>query len=316
LGHSLVLRSRGFLTGSIPRRSAAPGYLRAWLGPVDNSSATLVALTAGLFGLGIWKKLSIFSRPREIRALKRSGIVAVGLAGVVVAYFAFYPTTSYRFRITLNIDTPQGLKSGSSVMEVRTWRYPAWMTLGNNTGESILKGEAVFVDLGPGEDGKPRNIVALMALGPLGKGHEFYLLPGIVFEPLWQQKQSSPEFRAPSSELPKLPVGTKAELRGDLIPTLVTFSNVNDPKTVRAVPPDNFGEILGKGISFRDAQIEIVASGAWPFSLVGLGGEPLTRGIEQKLPAFRQLLAEDKVFRTEKAGDPFRVNSGYLQRGF
>jgi hypothetical protein len=248
--------------------------------------------------------------------MKRIAIITGTILAVIACYLAMYPTTSYRFRIKLNVDTPQGLKSASSVMEVRTWRYPAWMTLGNNTGESDLKGEAVFVDLGTGDDGKPRNVVALMALGPLGKGHEFYLLPGIVFEPLWQQKQSSPQFRAPSSELPKLPVGTKAELRGDLIPTLVTFSNINDPKTVRAVPPDNFGEILGKGISLRDAQIEIVASGAWPFSLVDLGGEPLTRGVENKLPPLRQLIAEDKVFRTEKAGDPFRVNSGYLQRGF
>ena len=209
-------------------------------------------------------------------------IVVVVLVGFIV-YSVMYPSTSYRFRITLNVDTPQGLKSGSSVMEVRDRRYPAWTTLGNNTGESSLKGEAVFVDLGLGADVKPRNVVALLTLGPRGEDVDFYLLPGKVFEPLWKKKFGTPEFRGTSWELAKLPPGTHAELRGNLIPTLVTFADLNDPKTARAVRPNEFAQAFGQGVALRDVGIEIVSAGTWPLTLLGLGGDPVTHGIEKNL---------------------------------
>lgn len=216
-------------------------------------------------------------------SMKWAVIIAVAIVGLIVAYSFAYPTTSYRFRITLNVDTPEGLKTGSSVLQVRTRRYPAWTTLGNNTGQSTLAGEAVFVDLGPGSDGKLRNVIALLSLGPQGENIDFYLLPGLVFEPLYKQKMSSPGFRGALWELPKLPAGTSAALRGDQLPTLVTFADLNNPQTARAVRPDEFSQVLGEGITFRNATIEIVSAGAWPFSIVGLGGEPISRGIERKL---------------------------------
>jgi len=212
--------------------------------------------------------------------MKRLGIT-VALA--IIAYFVVYPTTSYRFRITLNVDTPQGLKTGSSVMEVRTWRYPAWVTLGNNNGESFLKGEAVFVDLGPGADGKSQNVIAMLVLGSRGENVDFYLLPGMAFEPLWKQKFGTSQFRGTSWELPQLPPGTNADLRDDLVPTLVTFTDLNDPKTAGEVQPDNFEQTFGKGVKLRNVKIEIVSAGTWPLSLLGLSGESLTTGIEKKL---------------------------------
>jgi hypothetical protein len=248
--------------------------------------------------------------------MKRIAVIAGVILAVIVCYLAMYPTTSYRFRITLNVDTPQGLKSGSSVMEVRTWRYPAWLTLGNNTGESSLKGEAVFVDLGPDTGGKPRNVIAVLASGPRGENVDFYLLPGRVFEPLWAQKPDSLQFRAPSSELPKLPAGTNAELRGTLIPTLVTFIDLNDPKTADVIQPGDFEQTFGKGVMLRDVKIEIVPAGTWPLTVLGFSGEPLTRVIATKLPSLKQLLVEDKIFSIERAGDPFRVRSGHFQSGF
>lgn len=198
-------------------------------------------------------------------------------------YSLSYPTTSYRFKITLSVETPEGLKSGSSVMEVRTRRYPAWTTLGQSTGDSHLTGQAVFVDLGPTRDGKPQNLVALLTLGARGENPNLHFLPGEAFEPLWKQRQASPGFRGASSELPKLPPGTKAELRGKLIPTLVTFEDMNDPKTARVVQPDGFTKVFGAGVTLQSATIEIVPAGTWPLTLLGVGGEPVTQGIERKL---------------------------------
>lgn len=213
--------------------------------------------------------------------MKWLGVIAALTAGLFVAYSVFYPTTTYRFRITLNVDTPQGLRSGSSVMEVRNRSYPAWTTLGNNSGQSSLKGEAVFVDLGAGADGKPRNLIALLTLGLRGENPNLYFLPGMAFEPLWKQARGA---GGALWEVPKLPLGTRAELRGDLIPTLMTFTNLDDPATARAVRPDNFSQTFGEGFALRSATIEMVSAGTWPLTLLGMTGEPVTTGIEKKLP--------------------------------
>lgn len=140
------------------------------------------------------------------------------------------------------------------------------------------------MDLGPGADGKPRNVTALLALGPRGENVDFYLLPDSAFRPLWQQKVSSPDFRGSSWELPRLPAGTSVELRGELIPTLMTFADINDANTGRAVSPHELSQLFGNGVTFRDARIEIVSAGTWPLTIFGLSGEPISRGIERKLP--------------------------------
>jgi hypothetical protein len=251
--------------------------------------------------------------------MKWLGIIAVSIAGLVAAYSVLYPTTSYRFKITLNVDTPQGLKSGSSVMEVRDWRYPAWTTLGNNTGQSSLTGEAVFLDLGPSAEGKPRNLIALLSRGANAENIDFYLLPGSAFEALWKQKVNSPDFRGSSWELPKLPIGTSAELRGDLVPTLVTFANLDDPTTARAVRPDDFPQSFGKSVTLRDVKIEIVPAGTWPLTLLGIGGEPLTHEIERKLPWWNKPLPwlrqiGDGVY-VDTRRDGLRLNKEHFKRG-
>jgi hypothetical protein len=216
----------------------------------------------------------------------RWGPIAIAgmVVGAFVAYSLAYPTTSYRFRITLNVDTPNGLKTGSSVMEVRTRRYPAWTTLGQSNSTSRLTGDAIFLDLGPDAQGETRNVVSLLTSGPRGELVSFDMFVSRAFAPWWRPAQKSDNFRGAQWELSKLPVGTAVDLQGDLLPTLISFARLNDPKTARAVHPGDFPRVFGQGITFRDARLEIVPAGIWPFRLLGLGGEPVTRGIENKLP--------------------------------
>jgi hypothetical protein len=240
--------------------------------------------------------------------MRRFTIAALVLLAIAGAYSLSYPTTTYRFRITINVDTPQGPRSGSSVMEVRHRRYPAWTTLGNSTGESSLKGEAVFVDLGAGADGKPRNLIALLAHGPRAENIDFYLLPGRVFEPLWKQKSATTAFRVPSTELSLLPVGTKAELVGSQIPTLVTFTDLNDPKTAQVVPPYELSKLFGSGVQLRSATIEMVPAGIWPLTLLGLSGDPVTQGIEKNLSWVARLRSEGLGDRIRTYPEQFTIN--------
>jgi hypothetical protein len=75
---------------------------------------------------------------------------------------------------------------------------------------------------------------------------------------------------------------------GALIPVLVTFSDPGDPATARAVPPDGVEAALGKGFRLHGISAEGVPNGLWPLDFGGPLGEPVTRGIEAKLPWLKQ----------------------------
>jgi hypothetical protein len=61
------------------------------------------------------------------------------------------------------------------------------------------------------------------------------------------------------------------KLAPDNLPDLVTFADVNDPNSVIEVDPNDLQATLGPGISWNEITIEVV-------------DEPITKGIEQKLP--------------------------------
>ena len=73
-------------------------------------------------------------------------------------------------------------------------------------------------------------------------------------------------------------------MTGELLPVLVTFTDLSDPATAHAVQPDDLEAALGKGFHLRGVSAEVVPNGLWPLDFGGPLGEPVTRGIETKLP--------------------------------
>jgi hypothetical protein len=209
---------------------------------------------------------------------------------------------TYRFRLSLAVTTPDGERTASSVLEV-TYRWVPTLGAGLSAGYS-LKGEAVFLDLG-----QSRNIVMLLAHGPTGDG---------VDAMAW----------LPTSALLGLPAGWSAaeglarggktlagstELKPPLIPTIVSFSDLNDPKTARVITPEDYGYLFGPGTRFKGVTLEMVPVGWWPFNLIGDTGTPVTRGIEAKMPALMAQLRElDKSLQLVHPNDPLKVRSGHL----
>ena len=188
------------------------------------------------------------------------GVVVV-LAGLYVAYTLKYPTYSYRYRITVEVETADGVKRGSSVLQTKLVQFPYWFTLGNNTYLVQVKGEAVFVDLGNG-----RNLVALLALGPgaedgrasLFAPRSFFQIKNDVYPELtWTRELST--------------MTGRREYAGDKRPTLVTFGDLNDPATVREVPFNTPASVLGDDVRSVQAWIELTK-------------DPVTSGLEKKLP--------------------------------
>ncbi|PZO01319.1 MAG: hypothetical protein DCF30_07565 [Hyphomicrobiales bacterium] len=185
-----------------------------------------------------------------------------------------WPSYEHRFRISIAVDTPEGLKQHSSVWSVtcsEPIRTGGW---GVMTGRCTTRGEAVFVDLGQG-----RNLIGLMARGALGDEVDVHDIAAVAFD-----RQGVPKNR---SWYPFAPTWSGVrELRGNNIPTLATFSDLNEPGTGRVVPATDAGFASAFGPDYRLASValEAVPVGLWPFNLIGLWGTPLTHGIEQRVP--------------------------------
>jgi len=184
-------------------------------------------------------------------------------------YKLFYPDYTYRYRLTVEIDTPDGVKSGSSVIEVHTIQWPKWLKglFAGNYSQSFVKGEAVFVDLGDG-----KNVVALLARGPEARLYGMSRLAQRAFFSFPRESFMTPDNTKKLASM----LGEDKDLNGELIPTLISLSNVNDSKTAKVVYANELSKFngsktsilvnkvavdnmatLGKGVSFKRAYISI-----------------------------------------------------------
>ena len=71
---------------------------------------------------------------------------------------------------------------------------------------------------------------------------------------------------------------------GALIPVLVTFADPTDPASARLVKSDDLEAAFGKGFRLHAVTAEVLPNGLWPLDFGGVLGEPVTRGIEARLP--------------------------------
>jgi hypothetical protein len=196
------------------------------------------------------------------------------------------PSYQTRFRLTVEIDTPEGVKSGSSVIEInyrddtKTWAPVTAQRL-----QVSMKGEAVFVDLGAG-----KHVIALLAAGPTAQG-DLDEIVRISFGSLPLEEYGRYQSMG-SREVP--PAGH---------PTLVTFADLADPasakvvyatgRDVRLIPTapgstsgsykdfgpltiDRFAETFGPGYALKGVFIQMTT-------------DPITRGIEGKVIGLKNI---------------------------
>jgi hypothetical protein len=184
-------------------------------------------------------------------------IVVAVVVGLCIAFAFAFPTYTHRYRLTVEIDTPEGVRRGSSVIEIKRKDY-RWLLLVPGRYEFSVRGEAVFVDL----DGR-RNVIALMAHGPRGENVD--QMTSLAIEaygyPKWDEAAWAGRAKMQGS----------VELKPPLVPTLVTFSDINDPKSARVVLPGEVEQVLGPGARFKAAWINMTS-------------DPVTQEIERKLP--------------------------------
>lgn len=190
-------------------------------------------------------------------------LVGVPLA-LVAAIFLYwqiaYPTHTYRFRMTMEVETPEGLKSGSSVYEVRAKNVPKLLP-DMHSRDWWVRGEAAAIDLPGGH--------TLFAL--LKTSAHFDDMMGLSMNTL------HPDFRGARYDV----VGTAKALKNGQYPgpaevapadypMLVTFTDIADPTSVVRVDPGDLAASFGEGVRLRRITVEVT-------------DDPVTTGIEKRL---------------------------------
>jgi hypothetical protein len=171
---------------------------------------------------------------------------------------------SYRYKLTLAVNTPGGVKRGSSVGEVVSYevKFPERGIMHK------LRGEALYLDLGPGT----RPLIALLTskLHPHGESAP-WTRSGGPDSRFWLRlygETPSLNFLDDVARIARLR-GPRKIAPGDL-PDLVTFADINDPKTVIKVDPNDLQATLGQGVTWNEITFEST-------------DEPITKGIELNL---------------------------------
>ena len=195
--------------------------------------------------------------------------LSLRLIGVVIAtawLAGCSKEVSYRYKLTLAVNTPNGVKRGASVGEVTYWQ----VSIPAKGIAFKLNGEALYLDLGPGA----RPLIALLGSYLHQKDDKAAHWvrdagPGVGLMRRIYDLTPSENYL---DDVPRI-----AQMRGahkinpaDL-PDLVTFTDANDPKSVIEVDPNALQETLGPNVSWNEITLEST-------------DEPVTKGIELKLP--------------------------------
>lgn len=184
---------------------------------------------------------------------------------------------SWRYKVTVEIETPEGLKTGSAVRQVDV--YLQYNVVGAKSTILKVKGEAVAVDLG-----KRGVLFAVMGTDDYYTVFQKFPIPG-------QPPGAGGTLPEGIKYYSQLKEG-KAVLEPEQYPRLVRFRDMNDPKTVELVLEtggcermnaighcasgefkvlaDRFEEFFGEGVKLRNITIEMT-------------GEPVTWDIDKYL---------------------------------
>lgn len=146
------------------------------------------------------------------------------LAGLVTGCGGPFPN-SYRFRMTVEVDTPDGIRTGSSVYEVSAANTPKLLP---EEGVRVIevRGEALVLDLPSGP-----VFVLMKPESPDVTG--FAQISMATLDPQFQSMADSVNSagRLGGSSI------HKGEVKRTNWPMMVRFRDINDPKSVQRVDP-------------------------------------------------------------------------------
>lgn len=178
----------------------------------------------------------------------------------------------YHYRLTVEVDTPQGLRTGSTVIEIRLGEVKS--TLGGASNE--ISGEAASVDLPGGQTlfallrsddsvDWAKNAMEQVTPPPPNDGSP----PDQAVARLYAAVKANTGLNVLKRHLP--PLFARSDPPRSGYPMLVRFGDIKDPKTVAKVDPDDLAGSFGPGFALRRMTVQLT-------------DDPVTSGIEKRLP--------------------------------
>ena len=211
--------------------------------------------------------------------MARRGVIGLltGAATAMLTGCGMIGGESYRFRMTVEVETPEGLRTGSSVYEVTAQNHVK--LLPDMRGRSRdVRGEAVAVDLPGG-----RTMFALLkTLNRSGDDNLAYLSMATMdpaYKNDWVESAArissgdgirSPAEVAPSRKYDDYENGQPVRTEVPNYAMLVTFTDIADPSSVKLVDPADLAASFGPGVKLKRITVEIT-------------DDPVTNGIEKRL---------------------------------
>lgn len=182
--------------------------------------------------------------------MARRGVLGLlaGGAAALLSGCGLFGGNSYRFRMIVEVETPQGLKTGSSVYAVTGFTTSDLMT-GGTSSDTEFKGEAAMVDLGNG-----RVLFALlrMANGTSSDDH-LAIMSMKAMDPAYANNKKDSAQRIASGS----GITSPAEVAPKDYPLLVTFGDMQDPTSVTRVDPANLAASFGLGVRLKRIVVEV-----------------------------------------------------------
>jgi hypothetical protein len=188
--------------------------------------------------------------------MHRRTFLALALSSTSAQAGIFSDTYRWRQKLTVILDTPAGFKTGSAVSEIT-------ITLRNRRGNRIaeIKGEATVVEVQPGQ-------------------HLFALLSQMLHYKLDEELTDELAGLLWNDVLPPARharVGEKMDIRKEwgprqaaiaalkgardmpveLWPTFVAFEDLQDPRSVKVLAPEDLPAVFGPGVKLHSVTLEI-----------------------------------------------------------
>ena len=184
----------------------------------------------------------------------------------------------YRYKETLVVETPQGIRTGSTVIEVRMYKEGQSNPFARGGIHGEFEGEAAEVDLPNG-----RTLFALLT-SPSNYGWAkgaYQMLAQLTPEEMAQpydpnntgfdiQFRRAMALKGPQILPRMMPSAAPSHDPVSAYPWLVTFSDIKEPTSVQAVDPDNLAASFGPGYKLKAIVLEKT-------------DEPVSEGIEKEI---------------------------------
>lgn len=161
------------------------------------------------------------------------GVIVLLAVTSAYAMSEVYGSGTWRYKITVEVETPEGIKTGSAIREVRAKTNLTKYINPDVKGMTYeVIGEAVVVDL--------------------GKGKILLELPSYeVFFTAFKIK----DYKSDIERFESLPVSSVGEIDSSNHP-FITFSNLDDPQTIKTVYAESFEKIFGENFKLNRVSLQ------------------------------------------------------------